>query len=80
LSLELAPVRVNAVSPGLIDTPLWARMKPEQRAAFFEASTQNLPGGYLGQAKDIGALVLACMTNPILTGSVLVADAGRTLV
>lgn len=80
LALELAPARVNAVSPGLVDTPLWAGMKPERKAAYFADATANLPTGYVGQPEDIAALILACMTNPMLTGTVIVADGGRVLV
>lgn len=80
LALELAPVRVNAVSPGLVDTPLWSDMRPERKEAYFKDAVAKLPVPYVGQPEDIAALVLMCMTNPMLTGSVLVADSGRVLV
>ncbi|MDB5674209.1 MAG: short-chain dehydrogenase/reductase [Sphingomonas bacterium] len=80
LALELAPTRVNAVSPGLVDTPLWSGMAAERRAAYFAATAEKLPSRHIGQPEDIAALIFACMTNPVLTGSVLVADGGHLLI
>jgi NAD(P)-dependent dehydrogenase (short-subunit alcohol dehydrogenase family) len=80
LALELAPVRVNVVSPGLVDTPLWDGMTAEGKAAYFKQETARLPAPYVGRPEDIAALVVACMTNPMLTGSILVADSGRVLI
>ncbi|MDB5581633.1 MAG: short-chain dehydrogenase/reductase [Bradyrhizobium sp.] len=80
LALELSPIRVNAVSPGLIDTPLWSGMDPERRAAYFAATEERLPSRHLGQPEDIAALILACMNNPLMTGSVIVADGGHVLI
>lgn len=80
LALEFAPIRVNAVCPGLVDTPMWAGMQPERREAMFAETANLLPTGHVGQAEDVAALILACMTNPMLTGSVILADGGRALV
>lgn len=80
LALELSPVRVNAVSPGLVDTPLWAAMPAERRDAMFATAAERLPSRHMGQPGDIAALILACMVNPMLTGSVLVADGGHVLI
>lgn len=80
LALELAPTRVNAVSPGLVDTPLWSGMAPDRRAAYFAATAEKLPSRHIGKPEDIAALILLCMTNPMLTGSILVADGGHVLI
>lgn len=80
LALEFAPTRVNCVSPGLVDTPLWAAMGEERKQAFFEQAASVLPARYVGRPKDVAAIVLMCMTNPMLTGSVLLADGGHVLV
>lgn len=79
LAVELGPIRVNAVSPGLVDTPMWHAMPEAQRTAYFAGAAEKLPAGQICSADDIAALVLACMTNPVLTGSVLKIDGGYTL-
>jgi NAD(P)-dependent dehydrogenase (short-subunit alcohol dehydrogenase family) len=80
LALEFAPIRVNAVSPGLVDTPLWSSMAEDRRTAYFAATAEKLPSGHIGKAEDIAELILLCMTNPMLTGSTLVADGGHLLI
>lgn len=80
LALELGPIRVNAVSPGLVDTPMWHAMPEEHRAAYFASVAEKLPARRICSDQDVAALVLACMTNPALTGAVLKIDGGYTLV
>lgn len=80
LAIELAPVRVNAVSPGLVDTPMWSGMPDDRRAAYFSEMAAKLPAGRICSADDIAELILTCMVNPVLTGVVLKADGGYTLV
>jgi NAD(P)-dependent dehydrogenase (short-subunit alcohol dehydrogenase family) len=80
LAVELGPIRVNAVSPGLVDTPMWQAMPEERRASYFASVAQKLPARRICSADDVAALVLACMTNPALTGTVLKIDGGYTLV
>lgn len=80
LAVELAPVRVNAVSPGLVDTPMWSAMPDDRRAAYFSEMAAKLPAGRICTAEDIAGLILMCMVNPVLTGAVLKADGGYTLV
>jgi NAD(P)-dependent dehydrogenase (short-subunit alcohol dehydrogenase family) len=80
LAVELGPIRVNAVSPGLVDTPMWQAMPEERRAAYFASVAEKLPARRICSAEDVAALVLACMTNPALTGAVLKIDGGYTLV
>jgi NAD(P)-dependent dehydrogenase (short-subunit alcohol dehydrogenase family) len=74
-ALELAPVRVNAVSPGVIATPLIDRLDAQRRAAL-EESLSGLPIGRMGRPADIALQVLACMANPFMTGSVVYVDGG----
>src|SRR5208282_1486196 len=69
LALELAPVRVNSVSPGLIETPLWGGMPEEKRAAMFAGAAARLPARRIGQPDDIANAVLFLMTTPFATGS-----------
>lgn len=74
-ALELAPVRVNAVSPGVIATPLIDRLDAERRAGL-EKTLGGLPIGRMGQPADVALQVLACMCNPFMTGSVVYVDGG----
>lgn len=76
LAVELAPVRVNAVSAGVVETPLWSGMPEQQRRVFFENQARRLPVGRVGQPEDIGRAYLYLMTNGFSTGSVLVVDGG----
>ena len=80
LAVELGPIRVNAVSPGLVDTPMWHGMPAEKRAAYFASVAEKLPARRICSDEDVAALVLACMANPALTGAVLKIDGGYTLV
>lgn len=79
LALERAPVRVNTVSPGLIDTPLWSRMGEADRAAMFERGAAGLPAKRIGQPEDVAQAILFVATNPFATGSTLTVDGGGTI-
>lgn len=79
LALELSPVRVNAVSPGLIDTPLWSKMEEANRTAMFERVAGNLPAKTVGQPSDIANAVLFLMTTPFATGSTVRVDGGGVI-
>jgi NAD(P)-dependent dehydrogenase (short-subunit alcohol dehydrogenase family) len=79
LALELAPVRVNAVSPGLIATPLWSAMPKEKREAMFAGAAQRLPARRIGQPEDIANAVLFLVTTPFVTGSTLRVDGGGAI-
>lgn len=79
LALELSPVRVNAVSPGLIDTPLWAKMDEASRNAMFERVAANLPAKTIGRPSDIANAVLFLMTTPFATGTTVRVDGGGVI-
>ncbi|MEU4670423.1 SDR family oxidoreductase [Amycolatopsis sp. NPDC023774] len=79
LSLELAPIRVNAISPGVIDTGIWDAMGEEGKAAYFEHFRTHNPARRLGTVDDIASAVLFAMTNPFLTGVTLRVDGGEPL-
>jgi NAD(P)-dependent dehydrogenase (short-subunit alcohol dehydrogenase family) len=78
LALDLAPIRVNAVAPGLIDTPLWASFGPQKEA--FAARAAKLPVGRIGRPEEVAEAVLFLMTNGFVTGTVLSIDGGGGLV
>jgi len=79
LALELAPVRVNAVSPGLIATPLWSAMPGDRRDAMFAGAAQRLPARRIGQPEDIANAVLFLATTPFATGSTVRVDGGGAI-
>ena len=80
LALELAPIRVNAVSPGRTDTPAYATMPDDARNGMFAAAAKRLPVGRVGKPEDIASLTLELMRNSFLTGLVIDVDGGAMLV
>lgn len=80
LALELAPVRVNVVSPGFVDTPVYAGMPQQQREAFLQSIADKLPVKRIGQPEDIAATVLYLLENGYTTGTVIDVDGGGLLV
>jgi NAD(P)-dependent dehydrogenase (short-subunit alcohol dehydrogenase family) len=80
LALELAPVRVNAVSPGWTDTPLWTTIAGEGRDERLAAMAGRLPAGRVGRPSDIAAAFIALMRNEFITGTILSVDGGQRLV
>lgn len=80
LAVELAPRRVNAVSPGLTDTEAWSRIPEDIRNDMYAKSAADTPAGRIGQPDDAANAVLACITNGFLTGLVLPCDGGKRLV
>lgn len=76
LAVELAPVRVNAISPGLIDTPLHARLSEDQRAAARRTAENRLPVRRIGRPEEIASMVLEIIGNGFLTGTVIQIDGG----
>ena len=80
LALELAPIRVNLIAPGFVDTPLSASLlgdELEQRRAQLRAT---LPIGRVVGPEDVAALALHVMTNTALTGATYDVDGGQQLV
>jgi NAD(P)-dependent dehydrogenase (short-subunit alcohol dehydrogenase family) len=80
LALELAPIRVNAVSPGWTDTPLWDTIAGDARADRLAAMAARLPVGRVGQPADIARAFLAIMGNGFMTGTLVHVDGGQRLV
>lgn len=77
LAVELAPVRVNSIAPGFIDTPLHSRMPQEEIERRIKEAEKMLPAGRVGHPDDIGMMILQIMQNGFLTGSVIEVDGGR---
>ncbi len=76
LALELAPVRVNNVSPGTIDTPIRAAMPEAARKELLAKTAAGLPVGRVGEADDIAQQILACMKNGFMSGSIVYLEGG----
>ncbi|HEY3685405.1 MAG TPA: SDR family oxidoreductase [Streptosporangiaceae bacterium] len=79
LAAELAPVRVNAVSPGAIDTPWWSFLPEDQRQAQFATAAESLPVKRIGHPKDIATAIHYLIEAPYVTGTVLPVDGGFTI-
>jgi NAD(P)-dependent dehydrogenase (short-subunit alcohol dehydrogenase family) len=79
LALELAPVRVNVVSPGWVDTPIWDTLAGDGKAARLTAMAAKLPAGRVGAPADIAQAFAALMGNGFVTGTVLHVDGGHRL-
>lgn len=79
LALELAPVRVNAVSPGVIDTPIRAAMPEAARKEMLAKTAAALPVGRVGMAEDIAQQIASFMNNGFATGSIVYVDGGALI-
>jgi NAD(P)-dependent dehydrogenase (short-subunit alcohol dehydrogenase family) len=80
LAIELAPIRVNAVSPGVVRTNLWQNMSSGEREQLFESVGKRLPVGRIGEAHDIAQAYLFLMQERFSTGQTVVVDGGTVLV
>lgn len=80
LAVELAPIRVNAVSPGVVRTNLWQNMSADEREQLFESVGKRLPVGRVGEAHDIAQAYLFLMQEGFSTGQTVVVDGGTVLV
>jgi NAD(P)-dependent dehydrogenase (short-subunit alcohol dehydrogenase family) len=79
LALEMGPTRVNAISPGVVDTGIWDSLGVDGKRAYFEKLRTANPARRIGTVDDIAAAVLFAMTNPSLTGATLRVDGGEPL-
>lgn len=79
LALELAPIRVNAISPGVIDTGAWDAFGAQGKADYFADISARNPARRIGTPDEIAQGVLFALTNAFLTGQTLHIDGGETL-
>ncbi|MGE7623248.1 SDR family oxidoreductase [Viridibacillus sp. NPDC096237] len=79
LALELAPIRVNIVSPGIIDTPSRSKMPEAARNNFYNTVENKLPVKRIGRAEDVAQSVLYLLQNSFVTGTVLHVEGGHIL-
>jgi NAD(P)-dependent dehydrogenase (short-subunit alcohol dehydrogenase family) len=80
LAVELAPIRVNIVSPGVVKTPLWLAMPEADREALYRQMEQSLLVGHVGEPAEIAEAYLYLMRQTYGTGQVVVVDGGGMLV
>jgi NAD(P)-dependent dehydrogenase (short-subunit alcohol dehydrogenase family) len=80
LAVELAPLRVNAVSPGWVDTPIWESVAGADKTDLLEAMAKRLLVGRVGQPDDIAGAIDMLMHNSFMTGTVVHVDGGQRLV
>ena len=79
LAVELAPLRVNAVSPGVIDTPWWSGMPEDQRQAYFAATAAVSPVRRVGRPEDVADAIVYLAGAGFVSGTVLECTGGANL-
>lgn len=80
MAVELAPLRVNAVSPGWVRTPIWADVAGGESEKLLSAMAAQLPVGRVGTADDIADAIVFLLGNGYTTGTVLHVEGGHRLV
>ena len=80
LAVELAPLRVNAVSPGVIDTHWWGGMPDDQRQAYFESVAAVSPVRRVGKPDDVAEAIVYLSGAGFVTGTVLECTGGSNLI
>ena len=79
LAAELAPVRVNAVSPGIVDTPWWSFLSAEDRATQFSDWASLAPAGRVATAEDVAKAVRYLIGASLITGTIMPVDGGYSV-
>ncbi|KIZ19258.1 short-chain dehydrogenase [Streptomyces natalensis ATCC 27448] len=79
LAVELAPLRINAVSPGVIDTPWWDAVPADQRKALFDGLAATTPAGRVGRPDDVARAIHMVAANGFMTGVILDCTGGAHL-
>lgn len=79
LAVELAPIRVNAVSPGFVKTPLWSNMSESDRETMYREAGRKLPVGRVGEPEDLAETYVYLMKNAFSTGQTVVVDGGALI-
>lgn len=76
LAVELNPILVNVVSPGIVDTPIWDHMRQEKKTAYFSEVTGSLPVKRVGTPDDLAQAALALIENGFISATVFHVDGG----
>jgi NAD(P)-dependent dehydrogenase (short-subunit alcohol dehydrogenase family) len=80
LAVELVPVRVNAVSPGWVDTEIWSSIAGDRKDETLQAMAKRLPVGRVGRPEDITDALGFLIGNGFTTGTVLHVEGGHRLI
>ncbi|WP_416799065.1 SDR family oxidoreductase [Ciceribacter azotifigens] len=80
LAVELAPLRINAVSPGWVATPIWKFVAGDAAKARLGEMAERLPVGRVGQPEDIADAIRFLIGNGFATGTILHVEGGHRLV
>jgi NAD(P)-dependent dehydrogenase (short-subunit alcohol dehydrogenase family) len=80
LAFDTAPIRVNRVALGAVDTDLWAGMPPERKEAFMQSHADKVLTGQFGKVEDVAETYLYLMRDGNATGSVIHSNSGALLV
>jgi len=78
LALELAPIRINAVAPGIIDTAMFDHFG-DNKSKVFEHMSQSIPLKRVGQAEEVASAILLTLCNEFMTGTTIDVDGGQLL-
>jgi NAD(P)-dependent dehydrogenase (short-subunit alcohol dehydrogenase family) len=79
LAAELKPLRVNGVSPGVIDTPWWDFLTNDQKAPVFSDFAAKTPVGRVGRSEDVAQAISFLISDSFMTGHTIVCDGGLRL-
>jgi NAD(P)-dependent dehydrogenase (short-subunit alcohol dehydrogenase family) len=79
LAAELRPLRVNAVSPGVVDTQWWDFLSTEQKAPIFADYAEKTPVGRVGRPEDIAEAIAFLIVDTFMSGQTIICDGGLRL-
>lgn len=80
LALDLKPIRVNLVSPGVVETELWDSFDKEAKKQHLEGIAEKAPTGRVAQPEDVAEAYLFLMKDPSVTGTVVDSNSGALLI
>jgi NAD(P)-dependent dehydrogenase (short-subunit alcohol dehydrogenase family) len=79
MAVELAPLRVNAVKPGVIRSPLWSNLDEQTRTALYDGTARSIPLGRVGEPEDVAQAYVYLMNQEFATGTIVTVDGGIVL-
>jgi NAD(P)-dependent dehydrogenase (short-subunit alcohol dehydrogenase family) len=80
LAVELAPLRVNAIAPGIVRTELWRELSETERDQMFTQTARALPVGGVGEARDVAQSIVYVLADGYVSGTVVEVNGGGNLV
>jgi NAD(P)-dependent dehydrogenase (short-subunit alcohol dehydrogenase family) len=80
LAIDLAPIRVNLVCPGAVETPLWDSLPEQARKQLLQTAAAALPVRHIADADEVASAYTYLMKQTFSTGEVIVVDGGGVLV